>query len=165
MLSRYVAIYLILAIPGCTCNDLAGPEAQLTRAAHALEQRQELELGGERLAVRRLRLTRLTPEPELHPPRVVFQLDLEGTLASGTRLSVLALERQPMVWREGAFVPQGPLFPALQAALARLPPLHAERLVMRVELRAAQVTAELPGGARQSFTVELPALSPDGGPG
>ena len=59
-----------------------------------------------------------------------------------------------------AFVARGPLFPALQAALQAMPELHARRLVMRLELHTATVTAELADGSRQSLTL---SLSPDGG--
>jgi hypothetical protein len=157
---RYLAIYLLFALPSCTCNDLAGPGAQLTQAARDLEQTPSLQLQGGRLQITHLKLTRITAEPELTPPRVVFSLDLEGQLQSGPRLSVLGVERQPMVLKGSVFVVQGPLFPGLQAALRAMPPLPANRLVMRLELHAATVTAELADGTRQSVTL---SLSPDGG--
>jgi len=154
-----LALAVALVWGGCTCTRIAGPAAQLVEAARGFSNLKALPASA--LVIQRLEITRVTAEPELSPPRVVFSFDLEGS-ANGVAVSALGVEKVPMAYRDSRWQPVGSPLPRLEQTLAVLRPRSAGvvRWLIRVDVGKVEVTEELTGGARK--VVRL-TESPDGG--
>lgn len=167
MIRRDIAITLALlaAFAGCTCTDIAGPDAQLREAARGFEQLRSLPALG--LSISRLQITRITPEPDLKPPRVVFSFDLDGSI-DGVKVSAIGVERTPMALEDGRWTAvNGDPLPNLAAVLSTLHARsHPSRLLIRTDVGKTLVTEEFapgqgPGGdARRQLELDARA---DGG--
>jgi len=150
---------LALVWGGCTCTRIAGPAAQLVEAARGFSNLKSLP--GSALAIQHLEISRITAEPELAPPRVVFSFDLEGAL-DGVPVSALGVEKVPMAYRGSRWQPQGSPLPRLEQTLAALRPRSqgVVRWLIRVDVGKVEVTEERAGGARKGVRL---VESPDGG--
>jgi hypothetical protein len=129
--STFVIGAALLGFSSCTCNQLAGPDAQLKMAGHEMQQLTSIPLGNglPALSVKRLEVTRMVPEPDLQPPRLDCTVDLDGAIErspsdavfagapSQVQVSYLGVERIPMKSEGANFVPAGPALPELVAVL------------------------------------------------
>lgn len=155
-----IVLALWASFAGCTCTEIAGPDAQLREAAKSFGSLRQLPEAG--LGIQHLQVTRITPEPELQPPRVVFSYDLDGAVmreGHPVAVSAIGVERLPMRREDGRYLPIGSPLPNLAATLKALPGAPA-RFLIRVDVGQAEVTAEQSDGGRQSLRL---AAAPDGG--
>jgi len=158
---RHILIWLVLgALSGCTCAQMAGSDEQLREAAKGFEKLHEQVLpDGRILHIRKLQITRITPEPDLDPPEVAFSYDLDGSLQLQRQselsiaVSALGVEKVPMIRREGGWAPKSDAFPRLAALLPVLATSHpAWTWYLRSDLDKAEV-AVVNGPSRESVTL------------
>lgn len=115
----WAAPLVLLALGACgtcgTCERLAGPEAEIAGALHALGERGSGDAlpGFGELRVSQARFDRLLIKPEDEGFVAVGTVDAEASLAGTTSISYLGLERVPFRYVEGRWRLSGPLLPAL----------------------------------------------------
>lgn len=150
----------LLLLPDCTCASLGSEEAQMEQVGRDTVRLTDLPFGepARHLAIHRVSVSHLVAQPFSRPPKVIFTIDLDGSLelAAGrtVEVGVVGVERLGLVPGAFGWTATNPRLPALAATLSLLTdralrearPVSAWRI--RLEPERVEVAEEQPNGGR-----------------